>query len=188
MVVLPDNAENGKQTMEYEVPWFVPESIHFLDELLTKDMSVLEFGSGGSTIFFSRRVKSVVSYENFPVWYSNMLFALRSKGITNVDMQFYKGREAYPTGEFNCILIDPYGPEWGWLLQRTIPLLTGPKIFIIDNYSHHPFDAMDMKVFDQQYGEDYVIKTWDHPEWSGSGTRIYMSKNGIEQITTRSLV
>lgn len=50
-------------------PWLHPKAITYLESLLTPDMEVLEFGAGGSTLWFAERVKHVVSFEHDNEWY-----------------------------------------------------------------------------------------------------------------------
>lgn len=179
MVRIPRNMHTGKETLEYEIPWMVPGAIILLDELLTKDMRVLEFGSGGSTLFFSRRAKSVLSYESVRGWYNRMLDIVRGRGISNVELVFYAGRDVDPVGPFDCILVDPLGDPRGWLVKKSIPLLTGPKILVLDNYGRFPFDAQDTKLLAQQYRGDSVVKTYNFPGYSGRGTRVIFDKDWV---------
>jgi hypothetical protein len=45
-------------------------AIYFIEQLDLKNKVVLEFGSGASTLYFSRRCKSVISYETSRYWYN----------------------------------------------------------------------------------------------------------------------
>jgi hypothetical protein len=51
------------------IPWFSYPFIDFLNPRLTKNISVFEFGSGNSTLFFAKRVKEVLSVEHNKEWY-----------------------------------------------------------------------------------------------------------------------
>jgi predicted O-methyltransferase YrrM len=53
---------------EIGYPWLTLGAIMEMEGFLTPDFKILELGSGGSTIFFSRRCKSVKSFEHSPVW------------------------------------------------------------------------------------------------------------------------
>jgi hypothetical protein len=53
----------GNTAIKTRTPWFNYDAIDFLKSYITKGMTVLEFGSGGSTLFFSDHCKSVVSIE-----------------------------------------------------------------------------------------------------------------------------
>ena len=50
------------------IPWWSYCVIDFVEERLTKTMSVLEFGAGGSTIWLAARVSEVVTVENDSKW------------------------------------------------------------------------------------------------------------------------
>src|SRR3981081_59638 len=52
------NLLNGKTPLDLELPWFSYAAIDFLEDFLQPHMTVCEYGSGGSTLFFSRRGKS----------------------------------------------------------------------------------------------------------------------------------
>src|SRR5208283_402812 len=52
-----------KTPLELGVPWFSQSAIDFLESYVKPSMRVFEYGSGGSTIFFARRAKSVDSIE-----------------------------------------------------------------------------------------------------------------------------
>src|SRR5438270_13938588 len=63
------NLVNGKTPLDLELPWFSYAAIDFLETFLEPHMSVCEYGSGGSTVFFARRVESVVSIEDNRQWH-----------------------------------------------------------------------------------------------------------------------
>src|SRR5579863_2439198 len=67
--VLAHNVLGNKTPADLELPWFSYAAIDFLKDYLQPDMSVCEYGSGGSTLFFSHRVKSVHSIEDNSEWF-----------------------------------------------------------------------------------------------------------------------
>lgn len=67
------------------VPWMTYKAAGWLDRYLRKDMSVFEYGSGGSTMFFANRVHRVVSVEHDAVWYRQVSEALERGGLTNCE-------------------------------------------------------------------------------------------------------
>jgi hypothetical protein len=71
------------------IPWICFAAIDFLDKLLTKDMRVYEFGSGGSTLFFANRVKEVISVEHDPEWFKKV-FEKVSSETTNCTVLLYE--------------------------------------------------------------------------------------------------
>jgi hypothetical protein len=55
-----------------EIPWFTFGAIYFLNDRLQKEHAVFEYGSGHSTIWFSSRVKQIISVEHDETWYEQM--------------------------------------------------------------------------------------------------------------------
>ena len=55
-----------------ELPWFTYSFIYFLESRLHENMTVFEYGSGHSTLWFSTRVHSIVSVEHDQNWYTAM--------------------------------------------------------------------------------------------------------------------
>jgi len=51
-----------------DLPWWTYPAIHFLEERLRLDMTVLEFGSGSSTVWLAKRTRHVLSIENDAFW------------------------------------------------------------------------------------------------------------------------
>lgn len=188
MLEIPKDAHEGNNAFKYELPWIVPEAISFLDEILTKDMKVLEFGSGGSTLFFSKRVKWVLSYENNLEWFNVVSEAVERKEFFNVDLQFFAdcGKDfPLPSGNFNCVLLDPgtcssEDARVG-LLEKSLPLLIYPKILILDNYDEYSWNALDKDLFATQYGGDYVEYSFNHSLWGGKGTKIFTVNNFVKE-------
>jgi len=62
------------------VPWLTDPSIAFLEELDFEDKTVLEFGGGASTEYFSRRSKDVITIELDSLY----LDSLRKLNLDNV--------------------------------------------------------------------------------------------------------
>ncbi|PWU16849.1 MAG: hypothetical protein C5B50_12575 [Verrucomicrobia bacterium] len=118
------NVINGRTPLDLELPWFSYAAIDFLQKFLRPEMSVCEYGSGGSTLFFARRAKSVISIEDNPKWHSHVSQRLRQQGISNVQMVlcpfdfrnpagFERSQylEAIPDERFDVIVVDG-SEEW----------------------------------------------------------------------------
>ena len=69
----PNDPVEGFEHLELGFPWIVVESAEKLNEELKETDIVLEFGSGGSTIFFAERCKLVKSVETSKDWYDTVL-------------------------------------------------------------------------------------------------------------------
>jgi hypothetical protein len=55
-----------------EIPWMNYAVVAFLERRLSKSLSVFEYGSGYSTLFFARYAGSVVSVEYDQAWYARI--------------------------------------------------------------------------------------------------------------------
>jgi hypothetical protein len=55
------------------IPWVTYPFLDFITERLNKDLEVFEFGSGNSTLFFSKRVRQITSVEHNKEWYNNLI-------------------------------------------------------------------------------------------------------------------
>jgi SAM-dependent methyltransferase len=165
---LNHNVIQGKTPLDLEVPWFSYAAIDFLEGFLRPAMTVCEYGSGGSTIFFSSRTKSVVSIEDNQKWYELVSNRLRDKGISNVTLKLcpfdFKNpvgfeQSAYlhalPDEKFDVIVVD--GSE-EWNQVRPICFAKAEKhvkaggIIAVDDSWRYPtlrenHHARDLKVF-----------------------------------------
>lgn len=88
------------------IPWISIPAIDFLRAALRPEMRVHEYGSGGSTRFFSKRVQQVVSVEHDPVWVKKVTSAIASEGLSNCDLLLITPVQLEP-GSAN----DPANPD-----------------------------------------------------------------------------
>ena len=77
--------EEGKSSVTDNMPWLTFGAIDFLKEKLNRDMSLFEYGSGGSTLFWSAHLRQVVSIEHEPLWYEKMVDEFSKRRIQNVE-------------------------------------------------------------------------------------------------------
>ena len=66
------------------IPWLTYPLIRFMSERLTSSMTVFEYGSGNSTLWWASRVKRVISIEHTRHWYEY----LASRVPSNVELIF----------------------------------------------------------------------------------------------------
>jgi hypothetical protein len=71
-------------------PWVTFRAFRWLDEFLKPTSVVFEWGSGGSTLFFSQRVRQLVSVEHDRGWFDRVAAMLNGTAATNCD---YRLRE-----------------------------------------------------------------------------------------------
>eukprot|EP01029_Cantina_marsupialis_P006927 TRINITY_DN17641_c0_g1_i2.p1 TRINITY_DN17641_c0_g1~~TRINITY_DN17641_c0_g1_i2.p1 ORF type:complete len:323 (+),score=42.48 TRINITY_DN17641_c0_g1_i2:43-1011(+) len=66
-------------------PWMHSIEVHAIDFFLGRDKTMLEFGSGSSTLYFADKVKQLVSVESSKAWCGEVQNALEEREIKNVD-------------------------------------------------------------------------------------------------------
>jgi len=81
------------------IPWVTFGAIEWLDKNLGKDANTFEWGSGGSTLYFSERVAHHFAVEHAPSLYSVVSDRLRDSGISNCTYLFV---EAVPLETMPC--------------------------------------------------------------------------------------
>jgi len=121
---LHHNVINGRTPLDLEIPWFSYSAVDFLRHFLLPHMSVFEYGSGGSTLFFGRRVNSVLSVEDNAAWFERVSNRLETESIRNVCLKLFpfdfKNPEGFEKSEylraiegrrFDVIIIDG-SEEW----------------------------------------------------------------------------
>jgi hypothetical protein len=150
--------ENRKisTTLDTELPWINIGAFKFLKKRLRSDMKVFEYGSGGSTLFFSKYVAEVISVEHDESWYkfilekiskiSNIKLYLKKpqlketnkygsyygKGRENYSFEEYvKTIEDYPDSYFDLIVID--GRARPACLEHALPKLKPSGYILFDN-------------------------------------------------------
>lgn len=66
-----------------DVPWMTFEVLEWLESYLSPNKLIFEYGSGGSTIFISKRVKKIISVEHDKNWYHHVLNKMKWENVTN---------------------------------------------------------------------------------------------------------
>ncbi|HEY7268064.1 MAG TPA: class I SAM-dependent methyltransferase [Solirubrobacterales bacterium] len=95
-----------------ERPWIVPAAIGWLRRRIRSDWSVLELGSGRSTVWFARRAGRVLSFEDNEFWAGQTRGRLRERGLGNVELRqlavegFAAEVETLPDASFDLIVMD----------------------------------------------------------------------------------
>jgi len=67
------------------LPWISIPAIEILKDKKLDDLFVFEYGSGNSTLWFSKRVKKIVSIEHDSEWYA---YQMKQKSVENTTILF----------------------------------------------------------------------------------------------------
>ncbi len=90
------------------LPWVNREAINIFENLLNKKDVGVEFGSGRSTIWFSKKVKHLTSIEDDKNWYSKIKGKLEEKRLENVSFLFKESNNSNPNDSDYCKSIDSF--------------------------------------------------------------------------------
>ena len=162
----------GEKSLEIGYPWLTFGAILALEKILKDSrgkFNVLECGSGGSTLFFEKRCKQVLSLEHNTVW-TEMVKDKLKRG--NVELVCFSNRRLrkiirkQKDGCFDLILIDNGSGAKTYVHRQSMLDDCQSKLkiggwLVIDNYSRLNFDYSNYKVY-----------TFDMFRYSGTGTKI----------------
>ena len=77
--------QDKRSPIEMHIPWMTYRCIEFLEGAVTKESSIFEFGSGGSTLFFAERCGRLISVEHDAEWGELVRQALIDNRFDSVD-------------------------------------------------------------------------------------------------------
>lgn len=115
-------------------PWLTEDAIKFLEGYLSKEITMLEFGSGKSTVWFFDRVKSIISIEHNQTWYD---WVKEQRPQADVRLlqppQYYEICNQFPTEYFDLIVIDGKNDTRVKCAENSIRILKRGGILLLDN-------------------------------------------------------
>jgi hypothetical protein len=106
------------------IPWMHEGVVNMLKNVLSSDTKILEFGSGNSTLFYSKYTNNIYSVEHDKTWYNKISKKLDNKIVyklieidyvskPSTDLKFYNSNSVeeifemnIPDEYFDIIIID----------------------------------------------------------------------------------
>lgn len=123
------------------IPWYTYPTIEYLNNLTLDGISVLEYGSGNSSLYYLRRGARVVSIEDDRDWYKK----IKGENIddsfdyvfANSDSEYIHRKEI---NSADVIVIDgSYRPECAeYVIQNILDGNSNPSMIIFDNSDWYP--------------------------------------------------
>jgi hypothetical protein len=98
--------------MDAYKPDWSPDTIDRINEVVTKNYTVFEWGTGFSTIWLAQRAGQVITMEHNPEWYNRIKGLAKSLGLFNIDFNLYPLTDEryfthiHNTGGVDLIIID----------------------------------------------------------------------------------
>lgn len=126
-------------------PWFTYPFIELLKTLRLNDLTVLEFGSGSSTLFWSLNCKEVFSIEKDKDWYIRLKKTIVSNNINNIHLFFSNLDDEYSkfaikiNKKIDILVID--GAARKSSLLNSLNYLDVNGVIIFDNIEWYPNSA-----------------------------------------------
>jgi protein-L-isoaspartate O-methyltransferase len=160
-------------------PFFVHNSIDFLEERLQPTWLCFEWGSGWSTVWLSELTAHVVSMEHDESWVVQTAKFLQTYNYTNVDL-IYKPLDAgyadhiltFPDSTFDLIEVD--GRRRADCIRNAIAKLKPGGILVIDDSQREGY---------QKSINETGIRRWEHVDFYGGNsegisTSVYFKGKG----------
>ena len=80
----------GNQPVTRELPWISFGGLKFLNRHIRPQHDVFEYGGGGSTLYFARRAKSVLTVESSVNWHRALVATLAAENLTNAVCELHQ--------------------------------------------------------------------------------------------------
>ncbi|AMW30543.1 hypothetical protein [Arthrospira platensis] len=132
----PVNAENQP------IPWYTYPAIEFLEDKINSDSLVFEFGGGQSTLWWSNRVKQVISIESDEGWFNQIYQPMPENVQLNLESDEQKYADfilQYPDKYFDIIIVD--GINRNLCLENSLRKIKENGLLIFDNIDDHRYDS-----------------------------------------------
>lgn len=189
-LIIPEDYVNpGLATLDLEFPWIVPGSAQVLNQYVDATHTVLDLGSGGSTLFYARRCRHVHAVETIQDYYHTVCDKIAEKGLGHkIDYHYVPAAElvnyiaALPDQTFDIVSVDTMrGTSRSGLFHAMLPKWRG-SIIVMDNWAHKGLWPEHARLTtDQLKGKhalhDYDIHQFTDPGWKGQGTRLVIRKD-----------
>lgn len=204
----PSLADMGPESLDLELPWITRGAIDQLVSSLDDQDDVLDLGTGGSTLFYARRCRSVCALETDASWAQLVRGRSQQLDLRHVHVcECPNGRAlaaealagavrlAQATGlphgaeryrRFDVISVDTQSPlRRDQLLLGVLDLWAG-GVLVLDNWT-------DWVMWDELSGysgdellkklklapDRYVVQDHRDPSWVGSGTRLVLERSRL---------
>jgi precorrin-6B methylase 2 len=117
------------------LPWMTYPAIEFIRKRVKPDMSVFEYGSGGSTIWWANQVREVISVEHDRAWFEKVAKNVGSRAtVYQIDLVYggeYSRAIQKFQNRFDVVVVD--GRDRVNCVKNCLPALKPSGVVILDN-------------------------------------------------------
>ena len=173
------NQQKKNEPLKNDLPWITFKAERFFREILRKDMVVFEYGSGSSTLYFSRRAAWIFSIEHDRDWFDHIQQILNEQAIKNADCRliepktlienqetgylsssssdknksfesYVKSIDAFPDGYFDIIMVDGRS-RTGCITHAKTKIKQGGYIVVDNSERAYYFDGNDFLLNEKEW-------------------------------------
>jgi hypothetical protein len=117
------------------LPWITYPAIEFIRKRVKPEMSIFEYGSGGSTTWWANLVSHVVSVEHDREWFKKLI-AKKPANVELIQIDLIYGGEyskkiGYYKNQFDVVIVD--GRDRVNCIRNCLGALTESGVVILDN-------------------------------------------------------
>lgn len=132
-----------------KVPMISYRARHAIDQFLTTETQMIEFGSGNSTPWFAERVGKLISIEDQQSWFEHTNSLLKKRQLTNVQYEFrpdnsYTDLSAIEDNSLDFALIDGTDRE-GCIFSIASKLKAGGMVYLDNSDKDMLFPNGDLR-------------------------------------------
>lgn len=125
------------------IPWVTYSFIDFIKPRLHKSLTIFEYGSGNSTLFYAKNVLKVVSVEHDAEWYEKIV----KEKAPNAEMIFckldtdgaYSQKAVSLNQKFDMIIVD--GRDRVNCCKHAVNALSETGVIVLDDSERISYDA-----------------------------------------------
>ncbi|SFG60151.1 FkbM family methyltransferase [Pedobacter insulae] len=137
------------------IPWVTYSFIDFIKPRLTKDLTIFEYGSGNSTLFYAKNVRKVVSVEHDEAWYQKIV----KEKAENAEMIFckldtdgeYSKKASSLPEKFDIIIVD--GRDRVNCCKYGVDALTEQGVIVLDDSERESYNQARIFLTQQGFKE-----------------------------------
>lgn len=141
------------------IPWLTYPAIEFLGKYVKPEMTMYEYGAGASTLWFSKRIKKIISAEHDKKWYEKIKKELPNHCEINHYNLEYGGDYCQSITQYNqkydIILVD--GRDRVNCVKYALEYIKPDGIIILDNSDRGSYsEAIDYLKWNNFLTIDFV--------------------------------
>ncbi len=125
------------------LPWFTLGFISFLEPRLDNNIKIFEYGAGNSTIYFSTRIKNLISIESDSAWLNQLKPKLPQhciiESVTSADPGAYSKRIFDFDQKFDIVIVDAIFRNESMI--NCIPALSERGVIILDDSEREEYQS-----------------------------------------------